>query len=249
MAFCVFSDCAQDPNKISTVHCFCETPNGSAPMHEGPDKCEQLAISALHSLQFHCPSQTTDTGNQLLALNQCSDMDTKADQDHVVCPRSAHLTDKKRIVSIVAAFLLTVGTIVGILQLAHFCIYPRWVVVWQFVQNVFVGDEKGVRCNVWSISPMQQLTCTLISFTNGYVQSLLNDVSRELMSKQWGALPTCIGYVCTTGGALYLNYIYIVRRLVRTAWHSTFSLYRAYYLAFNNPMLPVAYIEKSVMQA
>lgn len=230
--------------KPSTVHNFSKTVNGGAPMHSVPDEYEQLAVSALHALQFH--SQTENTPHhQQLVVSRCPNVYAKTDR--VVNSGPPRSSTTKRVVLPLGAFLLTLGTIIGILQFARSYIFPVLLSVLAYTQSVIVGEEEGIQCSVWSNSPMQQLRCTLMSFTNGYVVSLLNDVSRELMSKQWGALPTCIGYVCTAGWAMYLNYIYIFRRGTRAVWYYTFSLYRAYYLALNNPMMPLEYIEQSMM--
>jgi hypothetical protein len=160
---------------------------------------------------------------------------------------SRRLSSHKRVVFPIISFILTFITILGILKCVHCIFFPVIYTTIKYARNIFVGEDMGVQCTIWSNSPLQQLRCTLLSFTNGYLVSFVNDLSRELLTKQWGALPTCIGYLFPTCGALYLNYVYIVRRFLCFLWFGVLSLYKIYYLALNNPMMPFDYIEQSIL--
>ena len=234
----------------SIVNDFEEHVNDYKPMHSFTyDDDEQEAITVLQTLW-----NTTDSkpqrppiepshNGELVPLDNRPNI--KKQHMSTYQPRASVA---KRIILPFLAFLFSALTLAGTCQCVHYFILP---VVWdvtEYGKTIFFGEEEGVQCTVWSISPLQQLRCMMISWTNGYMISLMNDVVRELFSQKWTTfVPTCVGYLFTGGGALYSMYFYGIRRFVLAVCHHVFSLYRAYYLALNNPMMPFDYIEKNMV--
>jgi len=207
---------------------------------------EYLAVSTLCNMQYNKRPRTPYQHRHHSTFT-ATHKEKELCNSHAIQTHQRRLSSHKRVFFPILAFVLTLLTIFGILKCAQLLFLPVLYTIVEYTRNIFMGEEKGVQCTIWSNSPLQQLHCTLLSFTNGYLVSLINDLSRELLTKRWGALPTCIGYLFPTCGALYLNYVYIVRRILCFTWCSVFSLYKAYYLALDNPMMPFDYIEQSML--
>ena len=215
------------------------------PMHSFSYDDEQEAITALQTLCHTMDTKPPPTPipptpvEPLHKQNGCVQVDIMKE------PRASV---GKRILLPFLAFFFSVLTLAGIIQCVHYFILPVVWAVTAYSKTILLGEEEGVQCTVWSISPIQQLRCMMISWTNGYMILLMNDMVRELFSQKWTTfVPTCVGYLFTGGGALYSVYYYGIRRFVLAVCYQLFYMYRAYYLALNNPMMPFDYIEQSMM--
>ena len=219
---------------------------------------EHEAAVALHALQAissysrHLPPSTIPPStiplstmpHMIQTMPQTVLKPTKRVEFRRVSPQSS--TTKKILLPLLALGL-TMATIWGVFKCVQMFFLPLVYAILGHFQIFLFGEEDGVHCKVWSNSPLQQLRCTALSFTNGYFISLVNDWTRELLTKRWDALPTCFAYLFTTCGALYLQYIYVIRRIVSRLFSIIVSMYRVYYLALDNPMMPFDYIEQSML--
>ena len=218
-------------------------------MRSLPDD-EQNAIIALRDLctqrsKNKLPTTTARGCDQALLARA----KTNINQRCITVSRKRSSTSLRVILPILA-FFLTGVTLAGVVQGARYFVLPVILLLLKQGQTVLIGNEQGVQCTVWATSPLQQFRCMMVSFTNGYVITLMNDMVRELFSQKWTTfVPTCIGYLCTGSGALYSAYVYGVRRFLMGALRCCFCLYRTFYLALNNPMMPFDYIEQSMMVA
>lgn len=208
---------------------------------------EQEAAVALHALQTfssysqHLPPSTIPLSTMSHMIQTMPQTVLKSTKRVGHIPLQSSTT--KKILLPFLALGLTVATFWGVFNVF---LPPVYTILEHFKIFLF-GEEDGVHCKVWSNSPLQQLRCTVLSFTNGYFISLINDWTRELLTKRWDAVPTCFAYLFTTCGALYLQYIYVIRRIFFRLFSNIVSMYRVYYLALDNPMMPFNYIEQSML--
>lgn len=212
---------------------------------------EQEAAVALHALQTfssysqHLPPSTIPLSTMPHMIQTMPQTVLKSTKRVGHIPHQSSTT--KKILLPFLALGLTVATILGAFKCAQMFFLPLVYTILEHFKIFLFGEEDGVHCKVWSISPLQQLRCTVLSFTNGYFISLINDWTRELLTKRWDAVPTYFAYLFTTCGALYLQYIYVIRRIFSRLFSNIVSLYRVYYLALDNPMMPFDYIEQSML--
>lgn len=206
---------------------------------------ENEAVAALRSLQHFSYSQPHPN---IRVIHTMPPQAFHSNRVKDAAPERHHASTTKRIIFPILALGLTLGTIVSAYKCAQMCILPYVYVVFGLLQNFVFGDEDGIQCNIWSNSPIQQLQCTVLSFLNGYFISLINRWTRELLTKRWeDSLPTCFAYLFTTCWALYFQYVYIIRRALGNLYSGCFALYRTFYRALDNPMMPFDYIEQNML--